>query len=146
MADAAKCISELSGYSLQDVNTELARLRIMDKKHPFQAVMPLLVEEKEADGKAVIPSAGSRRRAWAVHGKDMYPACAEAARRLLSFHVTSCSTERNWSLWGSTYTKARSKLALETGTKLITIRGASKESMDVDHVELNLRTIGNDED
>lgn len=38
-------------------------------------------------------------------------------------HVTTCASERNWSLWGATYTKARNRLAIERAEKLIFIRG-----------------------
>lgn len=47
---------------------------------------------------------------------------AEAAVRLLSMHLTSCSAERNWSAWGLAYQKARASMAIERAEKLIYIK------------------------
>jgi hypothetical protein len=38
------------------------------------------------------------------------------------------SCERNWSLWGSIYTKARSRLAVERPEKLVMIRGNTNKT------------------
>jgi hypothetical protein len=42
---------------------------------------------------------------------------------LLPRHATSCASERNWSVWGNTYTKLRNKLAIGTAEKMIFIAG-----------------------
>lgn len=46
---------------------------------------------------------------------------AEVAVRLLSFHVTACASERNWSLWRNVYPKCKSRLGLDSehGGKLV---------------------------
>jgi hAT family C-terminal dimerisation region len=70
-----------------------------------------------------VASSGERRGWWSRVAIDHgFPLIAQAAVRLLSCHVTSCATERNWSLWGNIYQKARCNLALERATKLVAIR------------------------
>jgi hAT family C-terminal dimerisation region len=59
-----------------------------------------------------------------------FPLLAKAAAKLLSCHATSCATERNWSLWGNVYVKARCRLALDRAKKLISIRQNSGASVD----------------
>ena len=54
------------------------------------------------------------------------------AARLLSAHVTSCATERNWSLFGNIFSKTKNRLALERAKKLAFIRGNSKGSTGAD--------------
>ncbi len=51
---------------------------------------------------------------------------AEMASRALSMHATSYASERNWSLWGAVYAKARSWLAIDRAFKLIYIRHNSR--------------------
>jgi hypothetical protein len=55
---------------------------------------------------------------------------AAVAARLLSAHVTSCATERNWSLFGNIFSKTKNRLALERAQKIAFIRGNSRESME----------------
>jgi hypothetical protein len=43
--------------------------------------------------------------------------------RLLMFHATTCAAERNWSVWGNIFTKARNRLAIERAEKLVYARG-----------------------
>lgn len=62
---------------------------------------------------------------WADYGSAEFPELSRAAIRLLSMHATSCASERNWSLWGSVYTKARNRLSISRAEKLIFIRGNS---------------------
>jgi len=54
------------------------------------------------------------------------------AGRLLSAHLTSCATERNWSLFGNIFNKTKNHLVLERAQKIAFIRGNSKESMGAD--------------
>jgi hAT family C-terminal dimerisation region len=63
---------------------------------------------------------------WAQHASARYPKLAPLAVRLLGMHATSCASERNWSIWGNIYTKARSSLALSRAEKLVYVRGNSK--------------------
>ena len=37
-------------------------------------------------------------------------------------HATTCASERNWSLWGNLFTKARNRLGKERAEKLIYVR------------------------
>ena len=48
--------------------------------------------------------------------------------RLLSFHVTSCSAERNWSAWGHLCKKARNRLALTRAEMLVTVQCSEREA------------------
>jgi hypothetical protein len=74
----------------------------------------------------VVP-AGERRFFWEEHmSREGFPFLAEVASRALSMHATSCAPERNWSLWGNVYTKARNRLAVTKAEKLIYIRMNSK--------------------
>jgi len=51
-----------------------------------------------------------------------WPLLNRCAQRLLSMHVSSASTERNWSLWGQIYTRLTNRLDLETAEKKVFIR------------------------
>ena len=48
---------------------------------------------------------------------------------VLSMHATSCASERNWSLWGNLYVKARNRLAIERAEMLVYIRGNSNKGL-----------------
>jgi len=50
---------------------------------------------------------------------------AAAAGRLIGAHVTSCSSERNWSLFSNIFSKTNNCLALEKAKKLSYIRSNS---------------------
>jgi hypothetical protein len=64
---------------------------------------------------------------WSRFGCKSFVFIAEAAGRLISMHTTSCSSERNWSLWGKVFSSrsTRSSLGKEQGEKMIFIRGNS---------------------
>ena len=86
-----------------------------------------LVVKTELKGKVLVQPISARRRFWKIFGAmHGFPLIAEAANRLLSMHVTSCSSERNWSLWGRVFTAARNRLGKERGEMMIYIRGNSK--------------------
>eukprot|EP00955_Chlamydomonas_euryale_P112342 366126-Chlamydomonas_euryale.AAC.8 len=51
----------------------------------------------------------------------------------LSMHATSAASERNWSVWGQTYTKYCNKLSLEKN--IIFIRGISNILVEPDELE-----------
>lgn len=82
-----------------------------------------------------------RRSWWATYmEQDGFPMLAKAARRLLAMHVTSCSAERNWSLWGQVYTKGRNRLGLTLGEVIVFIKGNLREPGGKDE-EVLLREI-----
>lgn len=82
-----------------------------------------------------------RRSWWATYmEQDGFPMLAKAARRLLAMHVTSCSAERNWSLWGQVYTKGRNRLGLTLGEMIVFIKGNLREPGGKDE-EVLLREI-----
>ena len=58
-----------------------------------------------------------------------FPLISKAAGRLLSAHVTSCATERNWSLFGNIFSKTRNRLALEHAQKMAYIRTNSSKGL-----------------
>jgi hAT family C-terminal dimerisation region len=89
--------------------------------------LPTLVRQTPAgeEGGAVsVASAELRRGWWDVHSA-FFPNIATAAIKLLSFHVTSCATERNWSVWGRLCTKTTNRRVLERAAKLITVMTSS---------------------
>jgi len=58
---------------------------------------------------------------------QQFPMMAVATSRLLSAHVTSCSTERNWSQFGSIFTKTKNRLALERARKIAYVRSNNRK-------------------
>ena len=75
-----------------------------------------------------------------------YPIIAKSAAALLSAHATSCASERNWSLWGNIYTKARSRLSLARAEKLVYIRGNSRAVYTADDDDKLLELLAEGED
>ena len=83
--------------------------------------LPALVKCTEGEGGVVkVASAELHRGWWDVHSAH-FPHIAAAALKLLSFHVSSCATERNWSVWGRLCTKTTNRRLLERAAKLVTI-------------------------
>ena len=64
----------------------------------------------------------TRLRIWRKMLGQRYPALADVAKRILRMHATTCASERNWSLWGNLFTKARNRLGKERAEKLIYVR------------------------
>jgi hypothetical protein len=65
-----------------------------------------------------------RRNWWATKGHQQFPNLTAAALRLfVSAHTTTCATEHNWNVWGSTHTKFRANLDITTAEKCIFIKG-----------------------
>ena len=59
--------------------------------------------------------------------------------RNLDRQRSGCASERNWSLWGSIYSKARNRLAVARAEKLAFIRGNSRQlSVSDDNMMLEL--------
>ena len=73
-----------------------------------------------------MPSNESRRFFWEEYACKVYPLMAKAAVRLLSMHVTTCASERNWSIWGKVFSKDRNRLGLTLGEQIVFIRGNLK--------------------
>ncbi len=62
-----------------------------------------------ADGRGVVASAEDRISLWG-HLAAQFPLTAAAAKRLLSVQVTSCSSERFWSVMGLQVSQQRAKM------------------------------------
>jgi hypothetical protein len=75
------------------------------------------------------------------------PELAAVAVRFMSVHSTSCSTKRNWGLWGRTCTACRNRLGMERAKKMIIFcfnnRAITADSSDF---ALNLAIIEGDPD
>ena len=89
--------------------------------------------------KVMMASIEQRRSFWSLYGRKAYPLLARCAQRLLSMHVTSAASERNWSIWGNIYTKYRANMSIKTAEKLVYIRGNSKvvEYTDDEYISLD---------
>jgi hypothetical protein len=99
------------------------------------ALLPL------AKGRVQLADTGMRRGWWQTIGREHFPHLSRVAVRLLSFHVTACATERNWSLWGNVYPKCRSYLAIERGGKLVFIKGNDKAASEQTDEEVMLKLM-----
>eukprot|EP00983_Pelagomonas_calceolata_P036528 1133997-Pelagomonas_calceolata.AAC.1 len=62
--------------------------------------------EAEAGNKREPPATTRQRRRFWEAAKEMAPATAKAAFKLLSMHASTASAERNWSAWGRLYNNA----------------------------------------
>ena len=86
--------------------------------------VPCLTRRQErADGSLLISSIEARLGWWEKTASSKFPWLAKVAQVLLPRHVTTCAAERNWSVWGNVYTKARNRLAVGRAEKLIFIAG-----------------------
>jgi hypothetical protein len=87
--------------------------------------LPSLTERtcEGEDGPQLLKPVQQRRNWWRVYGKGPFPLMSKVACRLLGMHVTTCASERDWSLWGNVFVKARSRLALAKAEKLIFVKG-----------------------
>jgi hypothetical protein len=124
---AVALLVRLSGASTAQrkaaVNQEVDDLELVGA--PAATVVRHLAQFAAAKDSGTLPSAAARRGWWNRAAKQMYPYLTIiAAVRLLSMHSTTCAAERNWSLWGNVYTKARNRLlAISRAEKLIFIKG-----------------------
>eukprot|EP00955_Chlamydomonas_euryale_P008796 93834-Chlamydomonas_euryale.AAC.1 len=65
-----------------------------------------LSAKREVEGRGQVPSVDRRKDLWDLASTPVggtfseWPLLNRCALRLLSMHVSSASTERNWSLWG----------------------------------------------
>jgi len=128
LEDAKAAIVHLAGgASVKDaVLKELGALRIGVLPAELADVCSALHERKELKDKSIqLASAEHRHIFWRSHKQPYSPLVAIAAGRFLSAHVTSCATERNWSLFGNIFSKTRNRLHLEKAQKLAFIRANS---------------------
>ena len=125
--------------SAQEVLARLSKLK--DKKQapywdylePVIVTETVLAERKvQEDGSVQLQPAAYCRNFWQGHMSSKFPRMAEVSSRLLSAHVTSCATERNWSLLGNIFSKTKNRLALERANKIAFIRGNSSNNIGAD--------------
>ena len=99
----------------------------------FSDICDVLAERKvQEDGSVQLQPAAFRRNFWQGHMSSKFPRISEVASRLLSAHVTSCATERNWSMFGHIFSKSKNRLALERAKKIAFIRGNSCQNLGAD--------------
>ena len=100
-------------------------LRISDFWHNLliHQFLCFIVMEGNVNGSSGGPGGGGASEVTAVTASAT--SSAVAAGRFLSAHVTSCTTERNWSLFGNIFSKTRNRLHLEKAQKLAFIRANS---------------------
>lgn len=120
--DALQCLQELAGTEHRDaVAAEFTRLRLSALPQSMARDLPFLTARtKLPNGRETVVTTDMRRTWWDINSHH-FPLISQAAIRLLSFHVTSCATERNWSRWGQLCTKASNRRTLERSEKLVTI-------------------------
>ncbi|KAJ9526767.1 hypothetical protein QJQ45_017481 [Haematococcus lacustris] len=84
----------------------------------------------------IIPAASQRLTWWQIYAKPQFPALATAALRLLSVHVSTCASERNWSAWGRLFDDPRrSGLDMASAEKLIFIQTNDELAANYDSVD-----------
>jgi hypothetical protein len=88
------------------------------------------------DGTEVIAPIQQRRGVSVTFLKDQCPSLAPVAARLLSMHMTACSSEQNWSKWGLLLAKNRASFKRETAEQIIFVAQNTGNSTDVDTEEL----------
>ena len=116
----AKCTSGQEQAKLDD---EWTRYLLMPLSDTLGSLCPALVERKVVAGRVQVVPVAMRLMFWATWAAAEFPTLAVAASKLLAMHVTTCSSERNWSVWGQVYTKGRSRLSISLGEKIVYIRG-----------------------
>ena len=93
------------------------------QSRPVSFMAALTDRQQHEGGKlAIISTVEDRREWWLKYASQSYPWLAKAAVRLLSMHVTTCAAERNWSVFGNVFSKARSRLAVSRAEKLVFIK------------------------
>jgi hypothetical protein len=136
------CAAQVNEVQLKDAERELLRLgaRNADDKEALKAEwsrlelgsipaamakhLPTLTARTEAgNGAPGLAPVEQRRNWWKRAGAGCFPLTAKVAVRLLGMHVTTCASERDWSYWGNVYVKARSRLAISKGEKIVFIKG-----------------------
>ena len=101
------------------------------------------MEEQGASPGLCRMNARERAVFWSVWCKQHgFPVLASVALRLLSMHPTSCASERNWSVLGQLYSKARSNLALERARKLVYVRCNQVDNVQLEQLEHFMELLG----
>jgi hypothetical protein len=124
VTEAQECFTELAGGGADAkaaVAKELGKLQVEPLPESMARTLPTLTEHTQLAGGKVQLASAVARRAWWDRAAHHFPHIAPAAVRLLSFHVTSCAAERNWSRWGHVCKKARNRLGLERAEMLVAI-------------------------
>ncbi|EFJ41638.1 hypothetical protein VOLCADRAFT_98396 [Volvox carteri f. nagariensis] len=114
----------------KEMLSEWGTLALMGVPDDCKEHMEVLTARKTVESKAgnsttvsvQIAGIEARLMFWSQHMSVQYPALANVADRVLRMHTTTCAAERNWSLWGNIFSKARNRLAQERAEKLIYIR------------------------
>jgi hAT family C-terminal dimerisation region len=146
-------ISRLAGATTEDERVVVAsefttfQLRFLPAEVTmFMATVTARTRDK-GDGRVKVAAVEDRRALWEKYLAKLYPKLAIAASRLLSMHVTTCSSERNWSMWGNVYTKARNRLQVDRAEKIIFINSNTSQGQDGKFDEdLMLNLIGDGAD
>jgi hAT family C-terminal dimerisation region len=125
--DAISVICRLTGATTEDEQVAVAteftcfQLRFLPAElSMFMTTLTSRTRDK-VDGRVKAAPVEDRRALWEKYLAKTYPKLAIAASRLLAMHVTTCSSERNWSMWGNVYTKARNRLQITRAEKIIFI-------------------------
>ena len=93
---------------------EFGELRMGGVPAVFSDLCETLAErDEQEDGSVQLKPAEYRRKFWQGHMSQKFPLMSAVSARLLSAHVTSFATERNWSLFGNISSKTKNRLALE---------------------------------
>jgi hAT family C-terminal dimerisation region len=77
--------------------------------------------------KPKMPRMRARLGLWekGAKGTELEP-LLDVARRVLSAHVTTAATERDWSMWGRVYNSTRNALGQDRAKKMIAVCSESK--------------------
>eukprot|EP00955_Chlamydomonas_euryale_P069838 360598-Chlamydomonas_euryale.AAC.1 len=86
-----------------------------------------LLAKREVEDRGQVPGVDRRKGLWNLASTPVgdafsgWPLLNRCAQCLLSMHVSSASTVRNWSLWGQMYTRLTNRMDLETAEKKVFI-------------------------
>jgi hypothetical protein len=118
-------LAELSGGTNAAFKAEFSGLVLRGIPSQLNELVETIVDQRKelADGRVAVASAEDRISLWG-HLAEQFPLTAAAAKRLLSVHVTSCSSERFWSVMGNIFTKSRNRLGIERAKMIAAIRCA----------------------
>ncbi|KAJ9518761.1 hypothetical protein QJQ45_026025 [Haematococcus lacustris] len=139
--DVVHVVARLAGVSQDVARHELRRFECGAWHHEMIRVandIMSMSEPGQRNGRAVtiIAAASQRLTWWQIYAKPHFPALATAALRLLSVHVSTCASERNWSAWGRLFDDPRrSGLDMASAEKLIFIQTNDELAANYDSVD-----------
>jgi hypothetical protein len=151
MQDALECLKELAGPGNQDaVAAEFTRLTLAPLPFAMADALPTLTRRTRGeDERDRVVGVQLRIGFWEMH-EELFPHISKVAVRLLSFHVTACASERNWSTWGGLADKATNRRSLARTEKLVAIMENSGDTRlslaSADDAMLRLLSEAADED